>query len=164
MSPEERQKALSKLPPPQQKQLQNRLDNLDRQSPAQRQQTLDRLRQLEKLPPARQQAVTRQIQGMNGTSIADQRQYLNSPEFAKQYSPEEQQIIRERFPAASSNVVRPTDKLVPARRQAVNQQAQRVQGMSFQERREYLHSPEFEQNFSSEEQQILRDRFPNAAK
>jgi hypothetical protein len=164
MNAEERQKAMSKLPPQQQKQLQARLDNLDRQSPAQRQQTLDRLRELEKLPPARQQAVTNQIQSMNKLSFADQREILNNPDFAKNYSPEEQQIIRERFPQAASNVAKPIDKLSPARRQAVNQEGQRIQQMSFPERQQALHSPEFNQNFSPEEQQILRDRFPNAAK
>lgn len=164
MSPEDRQKTLSKLPPQQQKQLQTRLDNLDRQSPAQRQQSLDRLRQLEKLPPARQRLVTGQIQSMNKLSFADQREILNSPQFAKQFSPEEQQIVRERFPQAASNVVRPIDKLLPARRQAVNQEIKRISQMPVPERRQALHSPEFSQNFSPEEQQILRDRFPNAAK
>ena len=164
MSPEERQKALSKLPAAQRQQVQNRLDNLDRLSPAQREQRLNQARQLEQLPPARRQAVTRQIQGMNGRSIADQRQALNSPEFKQNFSPEEQQLVRDRFPAAASNVVRPSDKLVPARRQAVNQETQRIRAMPFAERREALHSPEFTQNFSPEEQDIIRNNFPNAAK
>lgn len=164
MNPEERQRALSKLPPQQQKQIQNRLDNLDRMNPAQRQQQLERARQLEALPPDRRQAVTRQIQSMNWMSIADQRQLLNSPEFAKNYSPAEQQIVRDRFAPANSNVVKPTDKLVPARRQAVNQERQRISAMTFAERRQALHSPEFAQQFSPEEQQILRGYFPGAAK
>ncbi len=164
MSPEERQKALSKLPPQQRKQLQTRLDNLDRMTPAQRQQNLERARQLEALPPARRQAVRNQIQSMNKLSFADQRDILNSPEFAKNFSPEEQQILRERFPQAASNVVRPIDKLAPARRQAVNQEMQRINKMPFQERRQALHSPEFNQNFSPEEQEILRNRFPAAGK
>jgi hypothetical protein len=164
MSQEERQKALSKLPPQQQKQLQTRLDNLDRMTPAQRQQNLERTRQLEALTPARRQAVTRQIQSMNGLSVADQREILNNPDFGKSFSPQEQQIIRDRFAPATSNVVKPTDKLAPARRQAVNQEMQRINQMSFAERQQALHSPEFNQNFSPEEQEILRDRFPNAAK
>jgi hypothetical protein len=164
MSPEERQKALSKLPPQQQKQLQTRLDNLDRMSPAQRAQQLERARQLEKLTPQRQKAVTSQIQGMTGLSVADQREYLNGPEFGKKFSPEEQQIVRDRFPPATSNVVKPTDKLVPARRQAVQQETQRIRAMPLAERREALHSPEFSQQYSPEEQQIIRDNFPNAAK
>ncbi len=164
MSPEERQKALSKLPPPQQKQLQNRLDNLDRQSPAQRAETLERTRQLEKLPPERQQAVTNQIKGMNGLSFADQREILNSPEFGKNFSPEEQQIVRERYPQAASNVARPIDKLAPARRQAVQEETKRIRAMTIPERREALHDPEFSQKYSPEEQQIIRDNFPGAAK
>jgi hypothetical protein len=166
MSPEEREKALanSKLTPEQRQRVQNQLDNLDRMSPAQREQRLNRISQLEKLPQARQQAVTKQIQGMNNLSIADQRQMLNSPEFGKNFSSEEQQIVRDRFPAANSNVVRPTDKLVPARRQAVQQETQRIRAMTIPERREALHDPEFSQKFSPDEQQIIRDTFPGAAK
>jgi Protein of unknown function (DUF3106) len=166
MSPEEREKALtnSKLTPAQRQRVQNQLDNLDRLSPTQRAQQLERARQLEKLPPARQQAVTNQIKNMNGLSYADQREILNSPEFGKGFSPEEQQIVRERYPQAASNVVRPEDKLVPARRQAVNQERQRIRAMTIPERREALHDPEFSQKFSPEEQQIIRDSFPNAAK
>lgn len=164
MSPEEREKTLSKLPPDQRQRVQNRLNNLDRMNPAQRQQNLERARQLEQLPPQRRQAVTRQIQSMNGLSIADQRQFLHSPEFSQNFSPQEQEIVRERFTAASSDVVKPTDKLVPARRQAVNQERERIRAMSFAERRKALHSPEFGQNFSPDEQEIIRNSFPNAAK
>ena len=40
--------------------------------------------------------------------------------------------------------LRPTDKLVPARRQAVNQETQRIRTtMTFPQRRRLLHSPEF---------------------
>jgi hypothetical protein len=165
MSPEEREKALanSKLTPAQQQNLQKRLDNLDRLNPAQRATQLERTRELEKLPVARQQAVTNQIKGMSDLSIADQRQLLNSPEFGKTFSPEEQQIVRERYPAAASNVVRPVDKLVPARRQAVSKEMQGIQAMPYAERRARLHSPEFAQQYSPEEQQIIRDRFAGAA-
>jgi mRNA-degrading endonuclease RelE of RelBE toxin-antitoxin system len=164
MSPEEREKTLSKLPPGQRQRVQNRLDNLDRMSPAQREQNLERARQLEKLPPERRQAVTKQIQTMNGLSIADQRQILHSPDFNQNFSPQEQEIVRDRFPRAASDVVRPIDKLVPARRQAVNQQMQRIRAMGFEQRRQFLHSPEFDQNFSPEEQEIIRNNFKTAAK
>lgn len=164
MSPEDREKALSKLPDAQRQAVQQRLDNLERMSPAQRAQTLDQARRLESLPPARRQAVTTQIRSMGGLSIADQRQMIHSPEFNQNFSPEEQQLIRDRYAAAASNVVRPTDKLVPARRQALNQQVQSMSGLSVGEKRQILQSPEFNQNFSPEEQQIIRDRFPNAAK
>jgi hypothetical protein len=164
MSPEEREKALSKLPPAQRQRVQNRLDNLDRMSPEQRERNLERARQLEQLPPERRQAVTKQIQSMNGLSISDQRQILHNPDFNQNFTPQEQEIIRDRFPAAASDVVRPVDKLLPARRQAVNQQVQRLRAMSFPERRQFLHSPEFDQNFSPDEQEIIRNNFKNAAK
>ncbi len=165
MSPEEREKNLSKLPPAQQTRLRNQLNNLDRMTPAQRARNVwIKISRLEKLPPERRQAVTKQVQSMNGLSVADQREFLHSSEFARNYSPDEQQIVRERFPAAASDAVKPTDKLIPERRQAVNQERQRIQGMSFEERKQALNSPEFGQKFSPEEQQILRDNFPNAAK
>ncbi len=164
MSPEERQKTLSKLPPAQRQRVRTRLDTLDRMSPEQRERNLERARQLEELPPARRQAVTKQIQSMNGLSIADQRLILHSPEFSQNFSPQEQEIIRERFPAGASEVVRPIDKLLPSRRQAVREQVQRIRAMPFAQRRQYLHSQEFSQNFSPDEQEIIRDNFRNAAK
>lgn len=164
MSPEERERELSRLPANQRKQVQNRLDTLDRLSPAQRQQRIDRLREMEQLPPERQQAVTGQIRSMNQMSIADQREYLHSPGFGQSFSGDEQQIIRERFPAASSDVVRPTDKLLPGRRQIVADEVRRIQAMLPRQRRQTLHDPAFTQNFSPDEQEIIRKRFPNAAR
>lgn len=50
MSPEEREKNLSKYPPAQRQNLENRLTNLDKLSPEDRAQRLQRTRELEKLP------------------------------------------------------------------------------------------------------------------
>jgi hypothetical protein len=102
MSPEEREKNLSKYPPAQRQNLQNRLNNLDKLSPEDRAQRLDRTRRLESLPPARRQAVTQQVQSIRQLpTVKERRAAINSPEFQKNFSPEEQQLIREQFPGAA---------------------------------------------------------------
>jgi hypothetical protein len=102
MSPEEREKNLSKYPPAQRQNLENRLGNLDKLSPDERAKRLDRARRLESLPPARRQAVNQQIQSIRQLpTVRERRAALNSPEFERNYSPEEQQLIREQFPGAA---------------------------------------------------------------
>ena len=102
MSPEEREKNLSKYPPAQRQNLQNRLNNLDKLTPEQRAQRLDRTRRLESLPPARRQAVNQQMQAIaNLPTVQERRAVIRSPEFQKNFSPEEQQLIRDRFPGAA---------------------------------------------------------------
>jgi uncharacterized protein DUF3106 len=102
MSPEEREKNLSKYPPAQRQNLENRLNNLDKLSPEDRAQRLDRARRLESLPPARRQAVTQEVQSIRQLpTVKERRAAINSPEFQKNYSPEEQQLIREQFPGAA---------------------------------------------------------------
>src|SRR3984885_12006571 len=99
MSPEEREKSLSKYPPAQRQNLENRLNNLDKLTPEQRAQRLDQARRLESLPPARRQAVNQQIQGIRQLPPGPARRAaLHSPEFEKNFSPDEQQLIREQFP------------------------------------------------------------------
>jgi hypothetical protein len=101
MTPEQREKNLSKLPPPQRQRLENQLNNLDKMSPEQRAQRLDQISRLEKMPPARQQAVTKEMQSIQALPVPERRARLHSPEFNQTYSPEEQQLIRERFPGAA---------------------------------------------------------------
>jgi hypothetical protein len=102
MSPEEREKNLSKYPPAQRQNLENRLNNLDKLSPDERAKRLDRARRLESLPPARRQAVNQQIQSIRQLPPgAPRRAALHNPEFEKNFSPDEQQLIREQFPGAA---------------------------------------------------------------
>jgi hypothetical protein len=102
MSPEEREKNLSKLPPAQRQNLENRLNNLDKLSPDQRSKRLDQISRLEKLPPARRQAVNQEIQRIQQLPPGPARRAaIHSPEFQQSYSPEEQDLIRERFPGAA---------------------------------------------------------------
>lgn len=103
MSPEQRQKALdaSKLTVPQRERVQKQLDTLDRMPPAQREQQLNWIGRLETLPAPRQRAVNQQIQAMNGMTVAQKRAIIQNPEFEQRFSPEEQDLIRERFPNAA---------------------------------------------------------------
>jgi len=102
MSPEDREKTLSKLPPAQRTRAENQLSNLDKLSPEQRARRLDQLGRLEKLTPARRQAVTQQMQSIrNLPTVKERRAVIQSPEFQKNFSPEEQQLIREQFPGAA---------------------------------------------------------------
>ncbi|HEV8038375.1 MAG TPA: DUF3106 domain-containing protein [Bryobacteraceae bacterium] len=113
MSPEERQKALNRLPPEQRSRLQERLRRFN-QLPSEQQQTLrnmyDRLNQL---PPQRQQAVRRsmnqfskqtpdrrqamrqELRGMAPLEPQDREARMASPEFREKFSEKEQGIIRD---------------------------------------------------------------------
>jgi hypothetical protein len=102
MSPEDRQKTLAKLPPEQRKNVENRLNALDKMTPEKRAQQLDQTRRLESLPPARRKAVTDEMKTISDLPQgAARRAIIQSPEFQKAFSPEEQQLIRDRFPGAS---------------------------------------------------------------
>jgi hypothetical protein len=106
MSPEDREKNLSKLPPEQRTRAENQLANLDKMSPQQRAQRLEQIRHLEtgmaKLSPARQVAVNQEMQSIRKLPAGEARRAaINSPEFQKNFTPDEQQLIREQFPGAS---------------------------------------------------------------
>jgi hypothetical protein len=101
MSPEDREKTLSKMTPAQRTRAENQLSNLDKMTPQNRAKSLDRISRLEKLPPVRQAAVKQQLQSLNGMTIPERRTFLHSPEFEKNFSPEEQQLIRDQYPGAA---------------------------------------------------------------
>jgi hypothetical protein len=102
MSPQDREKNLSKLPPAQRTRVENQLNNLDKMTPERRAQRLDQISRLEKLPPARRQAVTKEMQSIRQLpTVGERRAAIHSPEFEKNFSPEEQQLIREQFPGAA---------------------------------------------------------------
>ncbi len=71
-------------------------------TPQQRAQRLDQISRLEKLPPGRRQAVTQQMQSIAKLpTVQERRAVIHSPEFQQNFSPEEQQLIRDRFPGAA---------------------------------------------------------------
>jgi hypothetical protein len=113
MSPEERQKALDRLPPAQRRRFQERLQRFN-QLPPQQQQTLRNMYgRLNQLPPERQQVVRkslnqfcqqpqdrRQAMRQELKSIAplgpeDREARMTSPEFRGKFSEKERGIIRD---------------------------------------------------------------------
>ena len=113
MSPEERQKALNRLPPEQRRRLQERLEKFN-QLPAGQQQTLrimyDRLNQLpperqqvvrkslnqfSQQPPDRRQTMRQELQSMAPLGAQDREARMASPEFREKFSEKERGIIRD---------------------------------------------------------------------
>lgn len=113
MSPEQRQKALNRLPPEQRQKLQERLDRFN-QLPPERQQALKNLyNRLHELPPERQNAVRQSINkfaliaperqqairgeltNMANMSPEERRTYVSAPEFRQKFNKKEQEIVRD---------------------------------------------------------------------
>jgi hypothetical protein len=113
MSPEERQKALNRLPPEQRRRLQERIEKFN-QLPAGQQQTLrnmyDRLNQLpaerqqvvrkslnqfSQQPPDRRQAMRQELRSMAPLGTEDREARMASPEFREKFNEKEQGIVRD---------------------------------------------------------------------
>ena len=113
MSPQQRQKALDRLPPDQRQRLQERLDRFNQLPPEQQQALKNLYNRLHELPPERQDAVRNSINKFS------------------QQPPERQQSIREEL--------------------------RNMAGMSAEQRKAQVSSPEFKQKFNKKEQEIVRD-------
>lgn len=113
MTPEERERALEKLPAPQQAKLRETLEKLDKLPQAQKDQIAMQTRIMDNLPAAKRRLVTQQVMAFNNLPpdrhVAMRRtlmQLMRMPEdernaqlesepFKKQFSPEEQGILRD---------------------------------------------------------------------
>jgi hypothetical protein len=111
MTPVEREKALSQLPPARRAQIEKRIQNFQKLPPAVQERRLDRLERLNSLPPLAQAQVRRSVnqlqnlpddrrrainQELRRMSVMpeDERQpYMNSEDFHNRFSPSEQQIV-----------------------------------------------------------------------
>jgi len=108
MSPADREKALERLPPERREKVRQQLQRYD-QMPPERKAQLQRLWQLppdkqqkvrssmrdfSELPQDRRRAMRQQLQNMGTMSPDERNGYLKSPEFKQQYSPDEQEIMR----------------------------------------------------------------------
>jgi hypothetical protein len=100
MSPEERQKALAKLPAARRARVETQLANLDKLTPEQRARRIARLQALQSLPPERRKAVQQEIQDLRALPPRLRAARLNGDEM-KTFSPVEQQLIRDTFPKAA---------------------------------------------------------------
>ncbi|MBV8845033.1 MAG: DUF3106 domain-containing protein [Bryobacterales bacterium] len=101
MSPEERQRALSNLPPERRQQVEKQLDRLDKLPPEQRQVLDQRYEKLQSFPPPRQRAVRQELQSLRSMPFAERQARLHSDEFKQQFSPEERELIQGVFPGAA---------------------------------------------------------------
>ncbi len=112
MNPQQREKALSKLPPEQQKRIRDRIDafkqlpkeeqqkqlaDLERFNqlpPAQKQTIRKDFQQFHSLPPDRKQAVYRELNHVGKMTDEQRTQYFQSEQFHNRFSPEEQEMVQ----------------------------------------------------------------------
>ncbi len=113
LSPEQRNKALSSLPPARRAQMEKRLNDLQKMPAPERARSLEHLRRMQSLPPHKQQQVrasvqklttlpeprrklvNRQINQLRSLSDADRRAMMNTEEFRSKFTPSEQQMIED---------------------------------------------------------------------
>jgi hypothetical protein len=111
MTPEQRERALEKLPPAQQEQIRKQLEKLDQRPQAEKDHIARQLRGLDSLPPPQRRLVTQQLNAFNklpNDRIQPVRRELvqlmrmpeeqrntrlNSDAFKQRYSPQEQGIL-----------------------------------------------------------------------
>lgn len=93
MSPEDRERAIEKFPPQQQKRIREQLDKLDKLPPAQKAQMMRLGNELAGLPPDKQLLVWRQITAFN--ALPEERRRLVVPELQRlRRMPEDQRLAR----------------------------------------------------------------------
>jgi Protein of unknown function (DUF3106) len=113
MSPEERQKALEKLPPErrqkieqalneyrsltpeQRRQLRSRLETFNQLPPEKQNQARRLFRQFSELPPDRRPQLRSEFESLRAMPEADRRARLNSDEFRSKYNEHEQKFLRD---------------------------------------------------------------------
>lgn len=111
MTPQQREQALSRLPPAQRAEIEQRIQNFQKLPPAAQQRTLQRLAQLNSLPAREQAQVRRSMQQFNALpqerkmaidkdleQIAkmpesERQAYMKSEDFRHRYSPDEQKMV-----------------------------------------------------------------------
>jgi Protein of unknown function (DUF3106) len=111
MSPEERQKALAKLPPERRQKIEEQLNQYKNLTPEQRSQLRSRyemfnqlppekqnqarglFRQFGQMPPERQNLLRNEFETLRGMPEADRRARLNSDEFRNKYNSNEQKFL-----------------------------------------------------------------------
>jgi Protein of unknown function (DUF3106) len=93
MSPEDRERALSRLTPERRQQMEQRLNRLQQLPPEQVQRLQDLYPAFTSLRPARRQAIRQEIQQLRQMRPALRKDRLNSDE--RDFSPEEMDILRQ---------------------------------------------------------------------
>lgn len=108
MSPREREKALSKLPPERQQKLREQLQRYDalpqarkeqlqrfwKLPPEKQERVRERIRFFNQATPDRKQAMRQQMQQLQGMSEKERKTYFKSDEFKSQFTHEEQDTLK----------------------------------------------------------------------
>ncbi len=113
MAPEQRRKALDRLPPAERQRLQERLQKFNQLPPDQQRSLTNLYNRLHELPPERQEAVRKSIsrlsqqaperqqaireelRGMAGLTPEQRQERMSGPDFRKTFSKKEQEIVRD---------------------------------------------------------------------
>jgi hypothetical protein len=95
MTPEEREKLLSRVPPDRRESISQRLQRLDQLPPEQKAQLNWRFQEFQKLSPLRQRAIRAEMQTLKDLRQPQRRLRIQSPEFREQYSPEEIRLMKD---------------------------------------------------------------------
>ncbi len=95
MTPAERERALARLPPERRAQIEQRLNRLAQLPPEQRAELQQRYQAFQSLPRDRQDAVRLELQSLRALPPRLRQRRLSSPGFQREYSPEEQRLLRE---------------------------------------------------------------------
>lgn len=98
MSPEAREKELSKLPPQRRANFEQRLARYQQMNPEQQERFKQQLEMMRKLPKDRQNAVRQKIQEIRALPPAERRKALNSEELNENFSADEKELVRNSFP------------------------------------------------------------------
>lgn len=95
MTPEQRERALAQLPPARRAAIEERLGRIERLAPEDREKLDERYQRFRNLPVDRRLAVRRELQNLRSLPPRQRFQRLNDPAFQRDYSPEEQSLLRE---------------------------------------------------------------------
>jgi hypothetical protein len=122
MTPEQREKALEKLPPARREQLAKRIQNFQQLSPEEQTRRLDRLQRLDNMPPQEQKQVRLSIKEFNALP-QDRKKQLNQEMRRLNALPEDQrreriesEEFRDRYTPAEQQMMDDLGKLLPAKK------------------------------------------------
>jgi Protein of unknown function (DUF3106) len=113
MSPEAREKELSKLPPARRAAFERNFNRYQQMTPEQQANFKEKLEIMRKLPKDRQMAVRQQIESLRAMPFNEKRKALSSEEFKQNFSPEEQNLIRDSFPGVKKLDQQRQDQVKP---------------------------------------------------
>lgn len=95
MTEDEREKALSQLPPERRARAEARLKRLELMPEEKRASLRRRYEEFQSLPEDRRDALRLELQALRNMRPMVRRRRINSPEFRRQYSQEEQRLLRQ---------------------------------------------------------------------